>query len=72
MIPWKKSDFVIKGRRTGSRLAGRENEYVYEIFYNGKLLSDRQFTSKAKANEWLGDFLKYANEVRGRQSDRKT
>lgn len=64
MTPWKKSDFVIKGRRTGSQLKGRENEYVYEIFYNGRPLSDRQFSSKAKADEWLGGFLKHANEVR--------
>ena len=57
-------EFEIKGRFTGSRLAGREHEFIYEIFYNGKRLGDYNFTSKAKARTWLGKFVKIVNEMR--------
>ena len=71
MEKWKKSDFEIKGRFTGSRLAGRENEYVYEVFYNGKNMGGYMFSSKAKANEWLGKFLKKANDIREKAENMK-
>ena len=67
LTKWTKNDFEIKGRRTGSRLAGMENEYIYEIFWNGKALEDgystRRFTSKAKASQWLGRFIKMRNDA---------
>lgn len=66
MSKWRKKDFQIVGRRTGSVLRGRENEYVYEIFWQGKRLGDYMFTSKRKADTWLGQFLRKANEIRGR------
>lgn len=62
MEKWKKADFEIKGRRTGSRLAGRENEYIYEIYWNGKSLGN-SFTSKVKASKWLGKFIKMRNDL---------
>lgn len=61
MTKWTKKDFEVVGRRTGSRLAGRENEYIYEIFWNGQNLG-KSFTSKAKANQWLGRFIKIRND----------
>jgi len=66
MKPWKKSQFEIKGRRTGSRLANRENEYVYEVFIKetGKQVGDVRFTSKKSAIEWLTKFLAKANAIR--------
>ena len=61
MRPWTKSDFVIKGRRTHSNLRGRENEFIYEIFWEGQRLGDLRFTSYRKANSWLGKFIKKRN-----------
>lgn len=64
MRAWTKKDFDIVGHRTGSRLLGHENDYVYEIRYEGRVLGDMTFTSKAKAGAWLGKFLKKANMIR--------
>ncbi len=64
MKPWRKKDFEIRGRFTGSRLAGRENEFVYEIFWNGKQFPDLRFSSKRAASDWLGRFLAKANALR--------
>lgn len=58
-----KKDFTIKGRFTGCRLQGRENEFVYNIYMsNGNRLTDMDFTSKAKANEFLSAVLKKYKE----------
>ena len=64
MKKWTKSMFQIKGYFTGSRLAGRENEYLYKITYNGQDFGDMRFTSEAKASKWLGEWLKKANDIR--------
>ena len=69
MKPWTKKDFEIKGRFTGSQLKGRENEYIYEIFFGNKQMGDYRFTSKAKANAWLGEFLRKANKLRRKYDD---
>ena len=62
-VKWYKKDFVIRGYFTGSRLRGHEHEYLYDIYWEGKLFA-RGFSSKAKAEAWLGDFLKKANALR--------
>lgn len=66
MEKWTKSQFEIKGRRTGARLANRENEYVYEVFIKetGEQVGDVRFTSKKSAIEWLVKFLAKANKIR--------
>ena len=53
-----KKDFTIKGRFTGNRLAGHENEFLYHIEINGRWLSSQEFTSKAKADKYLSAVLK--------------
>lgn len=59
-----KSDFEIRGKKTGSQLKGRENEYVYEIFYkDGKRIGDVVFTSKLRASKWLSEKLKVLNKI---------
>lgn len=61
---FKKSDFEIRGRRSGSQLKGRENEYVYEIFYkDGRQIQNAVFTSKARASKWLSERLSRLNEI---------
>ena len=58
-----KKDFSIIGHRTGSRLLGHENDYVYTINRNGVQIFDYEFSSKAKASAWLGKQIKIANEI---------
>ena len=58
-----KKDFQIVGHRTGSRLLGHENDYVYTINHGGLPLFDYEFSSKAKASAWLGKQIKIANEI---------
>lgn len=61
---WTQSDFDIRGRRTGSRLAGRENQYIYEIFYKDERMGEMMFTSKERASYWLSGWLKKMNHIR--------
>ena len=64
----KKSEFEIRGKKTGSRLAGKENEYVYKVYYNGKPLGkdgvDYTFNSKSNASQWIGKAVNKMNELR--------
>lgn len=60
---YKRKDFKVVGRRTGCRLRGRENEYVYEIFWNGKQLGDHRFSSKRAAGEWISKFIAKGNKI---------
>lgn len=59
---YKVKDFTIKGRRSGSQLRGRENEYLYDIYWNGKKL-DRSFTTKREAQNFISDFVRKANRL---------
>lgn len=58
----RKKDFIIKSRRTGNRLAGRENEVVWEIFTaDGKKEIKSGFGRKKDADNWLSKTVKLAN-----------
>lgn len=59
--PWTKKDFEIKSYRSGSQIKGKENEWLYKIYWNGKLLKDG-FSNKAEANKWLSKFIKTRND----------
>lgn len=62
--PITKSAFTFKMRTPyGGRLQGYENAFVYDVYYNDHLLCDdaKGFTSKAKASQWLGKFLRAYN-----------
>ena len=57
-------DFTIKSRRTGSRLRGRENEVVYDIFtadMTRQVKSD--FSTKRAAQEWRSASVARVNKV---------
>ena len=65
--PVTKSAFTFKMRTPyGGRLQGYENAYVYDVCYNGQYICDdaKGFTSKAKASQWLGKFLRDYNTWR--------
>ena len=62
MKKYKVKDFEIAGQFTHSQLRGRENEYIYKIYWNGKDLG-RQFTSKRSAQEWLSKTVKIMNAI---------
>lgn len=59
----RKKDFIIKSRRTGNRLAGRENEVVWEIFKaDGKTkIETEKFYRRKDADNWLSKNVKLAN-----------
>lgn len=60
---WTKKDFRIYGHFTGSRLRGCEHEYVYDIYYGSKMI-EYGFSSKRKAEAWLGEKLRKMNAIR--------
>lgn len=58
----RKKDFIIKSRRTGNRLAGKENEVVYEIFTaDGTKEVQGGFYRWKDADSWLSKNVKLAN-----------
>ena len=60
----RKKDFIIKSRRTGSRLAGRENQVVYEVFTaNGEKRVKGEFYRWKDADAWLSKNVKLANAI---------
>ena len=62
---WTKKDFRIRGHFTGSRLAGREHEYAYDIYYGDSMKTiETGFSSKRKAEAWLGEKLRKMNAIR--------
>lgn len=62
MTKIRKKDFIIKSRRTGNRLAGRENEVEYEIFTaDGKKRVKSGFFRRKDADSWLSKNVKLAN-----------
>ena len=63
MRRYTKKDFEIKGRRTGSQLRGRENEFIYEVFWNGKQVTDVRFTTKSHADKYVSKLVKLANMI---------
>ena len=63
MKVWIKKDFEIVWVWHRGRLQGQENRGWYHIRYNGKDLQDG-FSSKRKAEQWLGVWLKKANAIR--------
>lgn len=62
MTRYKVKDFSIEGYRTGSQLRGRENEYIYKIYWNGKDLG-KQFATKRHAQDFVSKFVKKVNEL---------
>lgn len=60
---WTKKDFRIEGHFTGSRLRGCEHEYVYDIYYGSSRI-ETGFSSKRKAEVWLGEKLRKMNAIR--------
>ena len=63
-MKFKKSDFIIKGHFTGSKLYGRENQFLYQILMpNYHKLTDKEFTSKVAADKYLADVLREYNEM---------
>ena len=60
-----KKDFDIRLERTGSRLAGQENQICYRIYKKGSGFQiGRNFYTKRSAEAWLGKTIKIANEIR--------
>lgn len=60
----RKKDFIIKSRRTGNRLAGYENQLVYEIFTaDGTRRLNKQFYKWRDADRWLIQAVKAANKI---------
>lgn len=59
-----KNQFVIKGRRTGSRLRGRENQIVYEVFTkDGTKFVKGGFYRWCDADRWLSETVRIANKI---------
>ena len=59
-----KKDFVIKSRRTGSQLRGRENQVEYVIWTaDGKRRVKDGFYRKADADKWLSKKIAEANKI---------
>lgn len=59
-----KNDFCIKSRRTGNRLAGHENEQVYEVFTaDGKKKVKSGFYRFKDADRWLSENVRLANMI---------
>ena len=57
-------DFKIVPYRTGSRLAGRENEVKYSVWTaDGRVEVERGFSRKTDAQKWLSTNVKIANEM---------
>lgn len=64
-----RSDFLIAGRFSGSRLAGRENQFVYDVIAKGKGLAVKTgFPSKKSAEKWLRKTIKLANMIKAERS----
>lgn len=61
-VKMKKADFSISGHFTGSRLSGREHEYLYHVYYKEKQLDRYGYTSKRKADSWLGAIVREHNQ----------
>ena len=65
MKKWTKKDFRLYGHFTGSRLKGHEHDYVYDVYWgNSSIPMETGFSSKRKAEAWLGEFLRKANRLR--------
>lgn len=59
-----KKDFIIKSRFTGNRLAGKENEVVWEIFTaDGSKKVKGGFYHRYTADEWLSKNVRLANKI---------
>lgn len=59
-----KKDFIIKSYRTGSRLQGRENRVMYEVFTaDGKKKVKSGFYRWKDADKWLSETVKIANKL---------
>lgn len=59
-----KKDFIIKNYRTGSRLQGRENQVMYEVFTaDGKKKVKSGFYRWKDADKWLSETVRIANKL---------
>ncbi|MBR4656528.1 MAG: hypothetical protein IKO68_08195 [Oscillospiraceae bacterium] len=59
-----KKDFIIKSHRTGSRLQGKENQVVYDVYTaDGTKKVKSGFSRRADADKWLSDTVKIANKL---------
>ena len=59
-----KKDFIIKSYRTGSRLQGRENQVMYEVFTaDGKKKVKSGFYRWKDADKWLSETVRIANKL---------
>ena len=63
-----KKDFIIRGYWKRGMLRGQENDFRYEIIIGkgakkGQTFADG-FTSKRKAEQWLGVRIRIANDMR--------
>lgn len=59
-----KKDFIIKSYRTGSRLQGRENRVMYEVFTaDGKKKVKSGFYRWKDADKWLSETVRIANKL---------
>ena len=59
-----KNQFIIKSRFTGNRLAGHENQVMYEIFTaDGTKRVKSGFYKYHDADEWLSKTVKIANKI---------
>lgn len=67
----RKGQFVIRGHFTGSQLRGEEHQFVYDIYLNDKRINKHSFSSKAKADKWLGKFVRYLNELKKKDDKSK-
>lgn len=60
----RKKDFCIKSRRTGNRLAGHEDERVYEVFTaDEKKLVKSGFYRYRDADRWLSENVRLAKQI---------
>lgn len=62
MKKYRVKDFEIRGYWTRSQLLGRENEYAYRIYWNGKDL-DKVYGTKRDAQRFVSSFVKKANTL---------
>ena len=59
-----KKNFTIKSYRSGSRLAGRENEWLYKVVSaDGTKEIKRGFSTYREADRWLSETVRIAKII---------
>lgn len=57
----KCKDFAFVSRRTGSQLRGRENQWVCDIYYNGRCVATAE--NKTAAKRWVSKRVRAVNTI---------